>query len=316
MSLEDYGAKSWPSLRAIERDDHGDVVCPASGDPIEHTRGDLEVPVVRLQDDQLQEHLEDSGVEWVRSRGYESHSHDLLVPETVEGPKAMAYSSRMVGVRADLGPDGEAWIPAHSDDLAAADRSLEIADSSAAADGSGVTTDESASPATGSNSAPASAVSDDVRGDRPDAVDELDLPTSYEDGHPRWTYVGHVIQDDETTVNAGRSGPNGQLNLITQDEIGKPGWLGNPFKTERAGGDYSLEESVSAFVHAFMTRLEEEPELREAVHDLRGEVLGCYCHRLEETGEDHQLCHADVIARVADRVIQRRDRADQSGGER
>lgn len=50
MSLRDYGARAWASLRALQRDDHGDVICPACGSQIGHSRGDLEIPVARLED--------------------------------------------------------------------------------------------------------------------------------------------------------------------------------------------------------------------------------------------------------------------------
>ncbi|WP_152422322.1 DUF4326 domain-containing protein [Haloarcula marismortui] len=297
MSLSDYGARSWASLRALERDEHGDVCCPVCQSPIGHSRGELEIPVARLEDDELQDELQEAGVEYLRGRGYESHCHEILVPETVGGPRAMGYSSRMIGVRADLGQDGTDWIPVHSEDMEAADNALALANSSgAAADGSGRSADESTDAANCGDSR----LSVDV--ERPDVVEELGLPTEYADGHPRWTYVGHVMQDD-TTVNAGRSGPDGQLNLITAD-VEEAGWLGNPYVTEEAGGDYSREESVAAFTHSFLELLEGDPELRSAVGQLRGEVLGCWCHTLEEH-EDGDLCHADVIARVVDRALVR-----------
>lgn len=305
MNLEDFGAKAWASLRPPERDDHGEVVCPASGQIITQSRGELEVPVARLADEELRAALEDAGVESVRSRGYESHTHEILVPETVDGPSATGYSSRMVGVRVVRGQSADAWIPVHRDDLEAADRALELArDASAAADGSG---SAGASAAT----TPDSADSVDVSAERPAVVDELGLPTEYEDGHPRWTYVGHT-QSGDVDVYAGRSGDDREQDLLTA-EIGESGWLGNPYPVGEFG---DREQVVALFTDQLLTLLENDPERRQAlVEQVRGSVLGCWCHCLEETGdEDADLCHADVLARVVDRVIVRRQ-GGTNGGE-
>jgi len=306
VSLEDFGARSWAALRDLTRNDHGEIACPACDAPIGHSRGDLEIPVARLEDDDLRAALQDDGVDHLRGRGYDSHCHDVLIPETVEGPKAMGYSSRMIGVRVDLGQDGTGWIPVSADDLEGVDNALESASvAGAVADGSGT-----ASEPTDAQQEPESAVSADDN--RPAVVEELGLPTEYPDGHPRWTYVGHV-REDATTVNAGRSGPGGQFNLLTA-EPGDPGWLGNPYLTEEAGGEWSREESVAAFTSALFRLLEEDSDLLEAVAGLRGEVLGCWCHTLEETGQEHaDDCHADVIARVVDRAIVRASGGDQGG---
>ncbi|MCU4799717.1 DUF4326 domain-containing protein [Halobacteria archaeon HArc-gm2] len=311
MSLENFGAKAWASLRPLERDEEtGEVVCPGSGQPISHSRGEIAVPVARLADDELRAVLEDAGVETLRSRGYESHKHAILVPETVSGPSATGYSTRMVGVLVQLGEAGIGWVPVHIDDLEAADRALELSrDASAAADGSG---SARASQATDDDSEPSRTVSVDESPERPAVVDELNLPTEHEDGHPRWTYVGHT-QHDSADVYAGRGGDNGEKDLLTA-EIGEDGWLGNPYPLGEFG---SREEVVALFTDQLLTLLENEPEYRQTlVEQVRGKVLGCWYHRLEEIGhEDAPLCHADVLARAVDRVIIRRDEAAAPGGE-
>lgn len=295
MSLDDFGVQSWPALRSISRDDAGEVCCPVAGHPIAHTRGEIELPVVHVADDELRDALEAAGVETLRGQGYESPHHDLLVPETVGGPSASGYSSRMVGVRVELSGGGHVWTPVHRDDLEAADDALDMAHAPhAAADGSGaVDAGNQSADSPDAESEPAGAVSAD---ERPDVVAELGLPTEYDDGRPRYTYVGHCQRDD-VDVYAGRSGSDGERDFITTEEIGTGGWLGNPYPADVFG----REECVDMFMRAFLTELERNHELRTALAEqVRGKVLGCWCHSLEETGEDHPVCHADVIARIAD----------------
>jgi hypothetical protein len=325
MSLEDFGVQSWASLREISRNDRGEVVCPITETPIDYSRGEIEVPVIRLADADLRDALEDAGVEYVRSTGYESPNEDLLFPETVGGPDAHGYSSRMVGVRAQL-TDGTAWIPVRSDDFETADRALEAAhDPTASADGGNAATttagpsgipDEYSTPSCQRVWDPVTLA--EILGEDPDAarfvrpavVDEMDLPTEYPDGHPRFTYVGHC-QEDDVDMYAGRHGDEGSQNLVTVDEPGEAGWLGNPYPT----GDFGREQSVAMFTNSLFLVLEQRPAFVDAVYRLRGTVIGCWCHRLEQTGDDHPTCHADVIARVADRVIKRRPADGQNGGD-
>jgi len=101
------------------------------------------------------------------------------------------------------------------------------------------------------------------------------------------TRVGHC-KADETDVYAGR-GPNGR-DMLSVGQPGKRGWLGNPFSLDDG---HSREESVEKFRDAFYDKLERDPEFREAVHDLDGDTLGCWCQRLDN---DAPACHAEVIA--------------------
>lgn len=294
MSLEEFGAKSHASLREIVKDEEGDVVCPVSQIPIGYSRGEIEIPVARLVDEELQETLDAAGVEYLRGHGYTSPKYDLLLPEEVTGPEATGWSDRMVGVRVDLAAK-TIWTPVRADDLEPADRALELVHvSGAAADGSGGTTT-----AEGPGQSPGGHSGDVSAPTRPAVVEQLDLPTTYPDGHPRNTYVGHA-QRDEVDVYAGRHGEGGSKNFITSEEIGEAGWLGNPYPADAFG----REEAVEMFLEAFLVELEQRPELRRALYEqVRGRVLGCWCHGLEETGPDAPLCHADVIAWIADRVI-------------
>lgn len=56
---------------------------------------------------------------------------------------------------------------------------------------------------------------------------------------------------------------------------------------------------VERFRVAFKARLEEDEEFREAVANLHGSVLGCWCRRLND---DRPLCHGEVIAEHAHRL--------------
>ena len=105
------------------------------------------------------------------------------------------------------------------------------------------------------------------------------------------TRVGHC-KADETDTYAGR-GPGGRD--MTETPVGERGWLGNPYTVE----DYDRGESIARFKEAFYTRLDTDDEFRAAVRDLSGDVLGCWCQRLDA---DEPACHAEVIAQMADRL--------------
>lgn len=63
--------------------------------------------------------------------------------------------------------------------------------------------------------------------------------------------------------------------------------FGNPFRLEDDGGDYTREESVEAYREWFKEKIKSDPEFREAVENLKGETLGCWCKP--------KPCHGDVI---------------------
>jgi len=106
------------------------------------------------------------------------------------------------------------------------------------------------------------------------------------------TRVGHC-KADATDTYAGR-GPNGR-HMLSVATPGQRGWLGNPFTMD----DHSREESIEQFRDAFEDKLDRDPAFREAVRDLAGDVLGCWCQRLDE---DSPACHAEVIAAKADEL--------------
>ena len=81
--------------------------------------------------------------------------------------------------------------------------------------------------------------------------------------------------------------------------VGNRGWLGNPHTV----ANYTREISIKCFRLAFEQRLEEDDEFRNAVRDLAGKTLGCWCQRLDDDGP---ACHAEVIAEHADRLAEER----------
>jgi len=105
------------------------------------------------------------------------------------------------------------------------------------------------------------------------------------------TRVGHT-KADETDMYAGR-GP--EKRDMTETPIGDRGWLGNPFTVD----EYSREESIERFRETFEERLESDEEFRDAVRNLHGQVLGCWCQHLED---ESPACHAEVVAEWADKL--------------
>ncbi|WP_312908501.1 DUF4326 domain-containing protein [Natronosalvus caseinilyticus] len=111
------------------------------------------------------------------------------------------------------------------------------------------------------------------------------------------TRVAHC-KADETDVYVGR-GPGGRhlLNSLVDDR----GWLGNPFTVD----EYDRAESIRKFRTEFEAKLERDPTFAEAVANISGKTLGCWCQRLTD---DEPACHAEVIAEWADRL----DRSQQA----
>lgn len=106
------------------------------------------------------------------------------------------------------------------------------------------------------------------------------------------TRVGHC-KHDPVDVYVGR-GERGNGHLLNT-EIHKRGWLGNPYKVDR----YGRAESIELFETAFEKKLRTDENLRDAVRQLSGQTLGCWCQRLTDDGP---ACHAEVIAKHADRL--------------
>jgi len=102
--------------------------------------------------------------------------------------------------------------------------------------------------------------------------------------HLTWPKEVHEAEGYEYIGRA----DSGQVYMRSSVMPGVLGWLGNPYKTEEAGGNYTREESIKEFKKAFYQRLQESAMFRRHVHALQGKKLVCYCKP--------KSCHGDVIA--------------------
>jgi hypothetical protein len=71
--------------------------------------------------------------------------------------------------------------------------------------------------------------------------------------------------------------------------IGRPGKWGNPFIIGKHGNRH---EVIERYFYWIVTRLQNEPGLRDEVKNLKGKKLGCYCYPKE--------CHGDVLEFLAE----------------
>ncbi|KKK91261.1 hypothetical protein LCGC14_2714740 [marine sediment metagenome] len=68
--------------------------------------------------------------------------------------------------------------------------------------------------------------------------------------------------------------------------IGRPSKWGNPFIIGRDGDRHEC-------LAKYANWLNKQPELKAAVSELKGKILGCWC-------APFNLCHGDILARLAD----------------
>jgi len=71
--------------------------------------------------------------------------------------------------------------------------------------------------------------------------------------------------------------------------------FGNPFRLEKDGGKYSRAESIQKYREWFYNRIQEDPEFRKEVEDLKGLRLGCWCKPKD--------CHGDIIKEYLDEEV-------------
>ena len=91
------------------------------------------------------------------------------------------------------------------------------------------------------------------------------------------------------------------VNLRTDEYdvyIGRPSIFSNPFKI---GPDGGREMVIEKFKVYFLDKIEKDENFRQAVLQLRGKRLGCFCAP--------ELCHGNVIAEWAD------SHSDRNAGE-
>jgi hypothetical protein len=89
--------------------------------------------------------------------------------------------------------------------------------------------------------------------------------------------VWNVYRGDNYHIYGGR--PFGGVDPRNV-EIGKHGWLGNPFRGKR-------EVVIAKYKRYFWDRINQDPEFLEAIRALEGKRVACFCHP--------KPCHLDVI---------------------
>ena len=102
-----------------------------------------------------------------------------------------------------------------------------------------------------------------------------------------------VHRDEPHDVYIGRGG-GGDAHL-NNTEIGETGWLGNPYKTEGHGGDYTRNQSIALYRADVLHRLDNDAAFAAALAQLKGQRLACYCRSECET---EPACHGDVLVEV------------------
>lgn len=91
-------------------------------------------------------------------------------------------------------------------------------------------------------------------------------------------YVCHVNEQIEDAVYIGRH--NGRRGLRHSP------W-GNPFGVTR--------HSREGAIHLYRNYITKEPWVSNALSDLTGKPLACWCRRSDEERTDANMCHGDVL---------------------
>lgn len=120
--------------------------------------------------------------------------------------------------------------------------------------------------------------------------------STYETPELETLEVAHFARSSETfDVYGGRKSSAGQLTHAANTDPTDPGWLGNPFTMD---GDTAEERRrvIAAFLRYFLDRVQSDQEFREAVEDLRGQRVACWCRGVSQERTPETWCHLDVVA--------------------
>lgn len=92
----------------------------------------------------------------------------------------------------------------------------------------------------------------------------------------------------------GRCRPGDTLRHARNTDPGERGWLGNPYV---APDDHpvSRQTAIAAWASYFLRRVERDAEFREAVEDLRGDRVACWCRGVTQERTPETWCHLDVV---------------------
>ena len=85
--------------------------------------------------------------------------------------------------------------------------------------------------------------------------------------------------------------------------IGRPSIFGNPYELNMGKiiKDGSQEEVISKFRDYFYLRMSNDTKFRDAVMQLKGKILGCFC-RPKKGFQGQLLCHGQIIAGYLDNI--------------
>lgn len=108
--------------------------------------------------------------------------------------------------------------------------------------------------------------------------------------------VAHFARSSETwdVYGGRRQKSGGDLAHAANTDPGSRGWLGNPFQMDGK----SVEERkrvIAAFTRYFLDRVADDDEFREAVEDLRGKRVSCWCRGVSQERTPERWCHLDVV---------------------
>lgn len=111
------------------------------------------------------------------------------------------------------------------------------------------------------------------------------------------TQVGHW-KADQCDVYIGRGRRDDELTHLNNTSIEERGWLGNPYRLEDG---YSRDESINQYAEDLQQRIDTDPAFRDALAELQGATLGCWCQHVDE---DQPACHGEVLVEQIETLAQ------------
>jgi hypothetical protein len=93
------------------------------------------------------------------------------------------------------------------------------------------------------------------------------------------------VYKEKYTVYGGRNGKINPRDVKPKEH----GWLGNPHSVGQCncGKFHKRGEAIDAFAEYFANRIENDPEYKAAIAELKNETVGCFCRP--------KACHLDIV---------------------
>jgi hypothetical protein len=115
------------------------------------------------------------------------------------------------------------------------------------------------------------------------------------------TRVIHVSEMDRfpDAVYIGRAMPRQRLR---GSKWANPYKIGSTDYANERGDDYHAPLSRMDVIDRYRRRILGKPELLNALPELRGKPLACWCRRDGEAKSPHNLCHGDVLIELLNRT--------------